>query len=43
MELIRGRITKPAGAGSFVYCDLPGKKSRGYCREKEHIEHSTPD
>ena len=40
IELISERITKPSGAGSSVYCDFPGKKIRGYCKEKEQIEHS---
>src|SRR6187399_122869 len=43
IELISERITKPSGAGSFVYCDFPGKNRRGYCKEKEQIEHSCPD
>ena len=35
IELISERIIKPSGAGSSVYCDFPGKKRRGYCKEKE--------
>src|SRR6187549_1717000 len=43
IELISERITNPSGAGSLVYCDFPGKNRRGYCKEKEQIEHSWPD
>ena len=42
IEFIIDRIPNPSGAGSFVYCDLPGKNIDGYCREKEQMLHSCP-
>src|SRR5688500_10675886 len=34
-ELIAETILTPSGGGSFVNCDVPGKKIDGYCSEYE--------